>query len=232
VTGGFSLETVNPKDLNGPLETIAPLASLIGFRLKGERGLFAPSFSHWAEVGYFIGSTQGQDIDSYSQKVRYLSVVPLGVSYWFKRTGYVDIGLSAGLGFATALRHETATTPLGATTASTTVVSEGKTALIGETQLTGRFWLSRVLAVTAFGGLRFLSSPMTTSTGTSVKGEFNSLSLGVGVTYAFGGAKGVGRTYVEVLPADSPKNVPVIPVPGPSARPSGVPSPAPAKGWR
>ena len=51
LSGSLSYDVIDPKELNGALQTYAPLQGIIAGRLKLERGLISPDWTHWRFEG-------------------------------------------------------------------------------------------------------------------------------------------------------------------------------------
>jgi hypothetical protein len=200
VTGSFSFDVVNPNDLNNMSGGTAPIPGLIGGRLQIERGLFLPSWSHWVELDYFTASSSASgDTGNFNLNLSYLAILPLGVTYWFARTAFIDFGVAAGAGLGLAPSYSFGTAPGSNPNQFTTTSYSGKLGPAGAARLEARFWVSRYFAGTFAAGLHLFSSPLTASGASSVNASLTSLSMIGGLTFAFGGAKGTGRNYVEVI---------------------------------
>jgi len=224
-----SYENVSLSALNRTVSTDVALNSVLSWRLGAERGLIAPAFTHWIEVGGFTGSLRGQaesgsGIADYQHNLNYISLIPFGATWWFKRSAFVDIGLGAGVGFALSPTHT-----LTGTLASngTSVANFSSTAPLGvtmEARFAGRLWLHKYWAMQMQAAFRLHNTTFRSATD-SVPISLNAFSITLGATYAFGGVKGVGRTFVEVLPA----NPAPVASPKPVASPGPKPAPTPQK---
>ena len=154
----------------------------------------------------------------HQQKLTYMSIIPVGVTFWFARTSYIDFGISAsaGLGIMQKLSYSR---DVAEGTLPSNIWYEGKKSYEYESsglgflfdgRISGRFWLGKYFAITAVGGIRHYNSTLAKvgDPVTTIKSNLLSLTASAFVTFAFGGAQGTGRTYVEVLPADPPKTQP------------------------
>jgi hypothetical protein len=220
---GFTYEAAVPDQLNQKTSEIAPIQGLAHLDVRLEHGLSSPNWTHWVEAGYSFISASATDqadnsaLTTYSQNLSYLSVLPLGVSWWVSRSSYIDLALSLGAGFGLMGSYTLTATPAGGTTTTTTGTMGF--APLADARISGRFWLSRYLAFELGGGYRYFSPTLTASDGESIKPSLSCLSVGAGVMFALGGVKGTGRSFVEVLhPADQPAQA--LPAPTPSASPA------------
>ena len=150
LTGAFSFDSVNPKKLNETLGlTTGKVQGILSGRLKIERGLKAPNLTHWVEFGYFSGSASALDgtgTISRENTLSYLGLIPLGATYWFSRTSFVDFGVSLGLGVGLSPQYTSVATP------GVETVSKGGVSPIIDGRFEGRFWVNKYLGVTATGG--------------------------------------------------------------------------------
>ena len=228
VTGSFSFDVINPGEMNNQTQGTASIPGLIGGRLQLERGLFTPSWTHWVELDYFSGSSEASgDAGAFSQGVSYWAILPVGLTYYFARTAFIDFGFSVGGGVGLAPSYTLETTVAGKTT---TTDFKGKLGPVVAARFDARFWLSKYLAATGSVGAHVFSSTVTSTDGTNaIHGALSGLSIIAGVTYAFGGVQGNGRSYVEVI-HDRPdrlrpstkqilpgKQLPRKPIPAPTA---------------
>ena len=96
LSASVSYDVINPVLLNAPVQNIAPLQGLISGRFRISRGLVSPDWSHWVEVGFHSGTAAGENAThvNFSTTVTHLSVLPVGITYWFERSAYIDFGLS------------------------------------------------------------------------------------------------------------------------------------------
>jgi hypothetical protein len=235
VTGSFSFDVINPSDLNNMSGGTAPIPGFIGGRLQLERGLFTPSWTHWMEFDYFTASSSASgDTGAFDLSLKYMAILPLGVTYWFARTAFIDFGLALGGGIGLAPSYTfTSTTSAGVATTSNFT---GKLGPVFAGRLDARFWLNEYFAATFAAGLHVFSSQLTPTSGASINGAFSGISMIGGLTYAIGGIKGRGRSYVEVIhdkPDVKPTPAPKKPVAPPAARgkrpvPPSKPMPKPA----
>jgi len=228
VTGSLSFDVINPNDLNNMSGGTAPLPGLIGGRLQFERGLFKPSWSHWIELDYFTGSSSASGSSgNYSLSLSYLAILPIGVTYWFARTAYIDFGVALGAGIGLAPSYTFTSSPGSNPTASTTTNYTGNLGPLAIGRIEARFWFSQYFGATFATGLHVFSSPLNASGVGSVNGALSGLSMIGGLTYAFGGVKR-GRTYVEVI-HDKPdaNKKPGVPSPAPKPLKRAVPAPVP-----
>lgn len=218
LSAGGAYTMVNPSALNEKLDFYAPIVALMSFDGTIERGLFSPSWSHWIHFGYLFGTATDSDretdgsLTDYKQKMSYLTLVPLGVSYWFKRTAFIDFGLTLGAGASFSGKHVVSVTHSDGKPGSDATVP-GAWSPYGEGEITGRFWLNRWVSVTLAGGGSFTMPQFTPSSGDSYRGMFLGAYLKGAVTIPLARMTGVEKTYVEVLP-------PKKPVPPTPARPA------------
>lgn len=200
LTALASYDVASPTELNSLIAAshagVLPFDGTVGVRLRLERGFRAPHWTHWIEGGYHFNT-----VDSSSdlgtaviQKFSSISVIPVGVTYWFGLTSYMDFGVSLGLGLGLSNRFDIETS------AGTTSYTRGLN-FIGDTRIQSRLWISHSLAVDLMLSIRYNSPTLESQTGTSIKANLTGVGGVFGVTYAFGGAVGWGRKYVEVIPA-------------------------------
>jgi hypothetical protein len=237
LTGSFSFDVISPSELNALTGGTANIPGLMGGRLTVERGLFSPDWTHWIEFGYFKGGAEASaEAGAFDHSISYMAIIPLGVSYWFLRSAFIDFGLGAGVGFGLAPSYTLISTPATGGTDATTQNFKGKIGPVFAARVEARFWFSKSFAATFASGLHIFSSELTTSDApaTTVPGALTGLSIMGGLTYAFGGVQGTGRTYVEVI-RDKPDVRPATkapaakhPVANPSARPRSAAPPKPA----
>lgn len=227
-------ESINPSEMNARLSGLANLNGLIGSRIRGERGLIYPDWSHWVEVGFFINDAGTRDligtVDSdLKQSIWFLSVIPLGGTFWFFKTAYVDFGASFGLGAALAMNYASSITTVstGAVTQSGSFTNPFAPIVDAKLQL--RLWFAKFWALDGAAGVRFLSTRLTDTTGAAFNADLLSFSVVFGATYAFGGYKGVGRTYAEVLKGGQTQQPTVPTTPTVPAAPVKPASPAAPK---
>lgn len=197
VNASLGYDVVNPSDLNDPLGGIAAIQGLVSGRLKLERGLRAPDVSHWIELGYHTVSTEGSDpplLQLGAQQFRYLSILPLGASFWFKRTAYIDFGAGGGAGIALSPRWQLTRTNQAGTT--TVTEATGGASLVAEARAVGRFWMGRYTALDLAAAFRY-GAPSVGGT----KANLIGFSLLAGASFALGGVRGTGKTWVEVIKA-------------------------------
>ncbi len=200
---GFSYDLINPTALNNNVSGYAPLQGLFGGRLRIERGLREPDLTHWVDFAYFTGASSETITKritvatEFKQKLSHMAIVPLGASYWFSRTAHIDFHISAGLGFLIGANYSWNATPVSG--AATSGSASGSFAPYVVANTGGRFWLSRYFALDLSAGARYTSSVNATLFGLNMVG---------GITYAFGGVRGTGRNYVEVIPYQPEKEKP------------------------
>jgi hypothetical protein len=218
LNGFFSYDVTVPKELNQRTEEIASIEGLIGGRLRIEKGLLAPNWTHWMEASYqfanvsAVSEMESGALGAFSRKLSFIGVIPLGVSWWFKRTDYIDFGASLGLGLGLRPSYQL-TSALNSGPAST-MEATGKTGFLASVRLEGRAWVGKYTAINLSGGLQQFGTTFTTNNGDQITTSFSSLSIMGGITFAFGGAKGVGRSYIEVIrakPASKPDTKPAKP---------------------
>lgn len=237
ITGSIAFDMISPSELNALTQSTANIPGLLGGRLNLERGLFAPDWTHWIEVAYFRGSANAAaEAGSYDHNLSYWAILPIGVTYWFLRTAVIDFGLGAGGGIGLAPTYTLTSTPTSGGATATTQSFTGKFGPVVAARVDARFWISKSFAATFAAGLHIFSSQLTTadSPAMTVAGSLTGLSIIAGLTYAFGGAQGSGRTYVDVIrdkPDARPANQvakPKLPVPAATARPQSAAPPKPA----
>ena len=209
LTGSFAYSVLTPETLNTFIESRVangpPVEGMMGFRLEVERGLSSPNISHWIEfstqflsVSAQVGTTQVE------HRIGYHAVIPVGVTYWFTRSAYIDFGAGIGAGIGLSPSFKLDVTP--ASGAATSDDLSGKISPVFAGRLTGRMWLGRYMGLNLQLGIRVYSTKLEDAAGaSSVSASLVSLSGTAGVTWAFGGVKGTGRAFVEVIPAKKKK---------------------------
>lgn len=210
-------ESVNPTDLNARVSNLANINGLIAARVRAERGLIYPDWSHWIEVGFFMNQAATRDlvgsVDSdLQQSLWFLSVIPLGGTWWFFKTAFVDFGASFGIGAALAMNYSSSITQVSTGTVTSSGTFTSPFAPLVDSKLQVRLWFAKYWAIDGAFGMRFLSTNLKDASNTSVTANLLSVSVLVGATYAFGGYKGVGRTYSEVLQAGATQRLAPQPV--------------------
>ena len=222
VSGGISYDDlISPDVLSQKTNGIASPVGTIGGRVQLERGLWAPDWSYWAEIGCFIDDVVGMgpqangSLVTAEQTLTFFEILPLGLNYWLARTAFTDFHLSLGVGLGLLPTDVITVTPQSTQTQTQTTYNGGVTPIV-EGNLGARFWLNRRFAINIGGGIRYYNVNLMASSGDQVNANLFSMSILAGVSYAIGGAKGVGRTFVDVI---APKSV------NPRATPPGSPAP-------
>lgn len=204
ISGGISYDVTQAKGLNERIQSVidAPtkIEGLIGFRLIGERGLVEPDWTHWIDLSYQLITVAGKGGDGadFEHSLNTFTIVPLGASYWFTRTAYVDIGVGFGLGLGFGSSYDLTYTPAG----SSNPVSEsyaGGVAPVVDTKLQMRMWLGNGFGLTGSAAFRYYSPVFASEGGTELDSGIYSLSGFVGATWAIGGTKGTGHSFTEVI---------------------------------
>lgn len=210
LSGSYTLQIVNPDRLNDETAIATdsnPIPYIHSWSLTGERGLFEPSATHWAEVSYRSGSIEaaGSNSVAYSQSASYFAFIPIGLSWWFMRSAYTDFGLGAGGGFGFLPKFSASLTPTGGQTSLTNF--EGSWALLFDGRFTMRLWLGGHIGMSLTGLVQYFQVKASPVERTAKALNIDLFAAGgmLGVSYAFGGIKGTGRSFVEVLP-ERPEN--------------------------
>ncbi len=219
-------DVIDPQTLNGDLHNDAPLRAFFSGRLRGERGLVAPFLTHWIEVGggYAWSSGQGTitgvGFRSLEQTLMYFWGIPAGVTWWFLRTSFVDLGLGAGIGVGFLPQHNQRVFDANSGTVNRDRTTTGSAGVILDGGLQGRLWISKYFGIDMSGGLRYFGVGMS-NPDDSLFANLYSINVTVGATFAFGGVRGTGRAQVEVLkpgkkpPASLPAGSQLPPTPPP-----------------
>ena len=208
VTAGGAYEVVSPGDLNNKSNNIAKLEGLWSGSLQVEHGIYTPDWTHWAEFGYHYNKVSGETtgtpknripLTTYTHTSAYMSAVPLGATYWMARTSYIDFGLSLGVGMGFSPKS----TIVKAEKDKDTITSSYKGGIspIAIGRITSRFWISKYFSFGLVGGMQYYKPTFVSTSGDKITGNFFGMSAMGVITFAFGGAKGTGRAYVEVIPA-------------------------------
>lgn len=211
LSGGF--HPIDPDDLNTRFQTKAPaeIPGLFQGRLKVERGLFSPDWSHWIEFGYSYGSgkdwfqIEGGEFRDNSQRVSYLHIVPVGLTHWFLRTAFIDFGVSGGVGVGLSPSYSSSVIPWATEENEDPepieeLEASGGMTVYMETGVIGRFWMGQHLGVTVGANANFYSPSFTAGDGEVISPGLHGFSFMGGVTWAFGGRPKPGKSFVEVLP--------------------------------
>lgn len=227
LTGSLGFDSSDPVAINA--SNIAALRGYITGRIKGERGLVSPNWTHWAEVSFHAASEYSNAASpllgqlDITNGFYYLAVMPLGVTFWFVRSSFVDVGASLGGGIGLMPTYW-ADYKIGSGARQQTSASGG-VAPLGDLRVSGRLWFHKYLALTAELGGRIGFTTLTPAAGNPTRIGTNmsllSLSVSLGLTYSFGGVKGTGRNVVEVLPPAEGKGG----AKPPEASDSGAPQP-------
>lgn len=226
LNGTLAYDVVNPTAINDATSSLAPLQGLLGARVSAERGLFAPNWTHWVEFGLHTGAAEGGDFLSngkfqlFNNAFTYLSVLPIGVTWWVNRTSYIDFGISLAGGLGLSPKW-TLTTSLDGVVQSTDVTTGGSKLII-DGRIHGRFWLGKYLALTLGGAVRNFVPNLSIGPNPR-KVSMNNVDLLAGITVALGGVKGTGRAFVELIPPDGPKPEPKAEPSPPPGQPEGLP---------
>lgn len=224
ITGSISYDVTQATGLNEHAASLmpgsGPLQGLIGGRLLVERGLYEPEWTHWVDIGY-LGATVASNSEEtgrpYTHTLKTFAVVPLGATYWFNRTAYMDfgVGLGLGLGFGSGydFKYQDGSGD------EKTVSYSGGVAPIVDAKLQSRLWFGDTFALNVAGALRYYSPSMKDAAGTTeLSSGLTSLSATVGLTWAIGGVRGTGRSYVEVIKGKPSKEFRQQPRPSQSPR--------------
>lgn len=225
----------NPTSLNTPLGGLANIQGVIASRLQVERGLIFPDWSHWIEGAWFYNSITNRDVfggalSNVENLLSYFSVIPVGGSFWFFRSAYVDIGTSFGIGAALGINNWV-TIRNEVTNVTTITYKSALIAPVVDARLQGRIWVAKYFALDGAMGVRFLGTSLKDSAGNATQANLLSLSVFLGGTFAFGGVKGVGRSYADVIQKATPTPTPspsVTPAAGPATTPTGLKPAAPS----
>ncbi len=226
LNGTLAYDVVNPTAINDKTRSLALLQGLLGARVSIERGLFSPNWTHWVEFGLHSGAAEGGDFLSngkfelFNNAFSYLSVLPVGVTWWVNRTSYIDVGLSLAGGLGLSPKW-TLTTSLAGVVQSTELTTGGSKLII-DGRIHARFWLGKYLGFTLGGAVRNFVPNLTLGPNAR-KVSMNNVDLLAGITVALGGVKGTGRTFVELLPAEKPKPEPKAAPSPPAGQPKGLP---------
>ncbi|MGZ3696900.1 MAG: hypothetical protein ACXWP5_02305 [Bdellovibrionota bacterium] len=195
-------DAISPSDLNATGRGVTTLSGFITGRVKVERGIKTGwGFAHWLEASYQYSDAAANDgVNTVAMQAIYWSGTA-GVTWWFIRSSYVDVGAGIGLGVGFLPTYRLAITP-AATKVTTITPYSGGVGFVGDARVQARFWFTRWVGLDGQVGFRYYSPMLTSPSAGSLSANFMSLQAIVGFTLAIGGAKGVGRKYVEVIPAD------------------------------